>query len=193
MTIINEKELVTSIIRGDKKAEKKFVDSYYNKIKLIVDVRMRNREDKQEIVNDILIAAIIKIREQKYICGENSSLTKYVHGIARNIINQYYKDYYYKIDREDQLQQVVSEMHDLLDYGKFDYEEKEELANKRKRWTKSISKLKLKYKKVIYYKFYKNLSISEISEIMNIPPQKVSDYIKYSKHLLMKDIKRKKL
>ena len=193
MTIINEKELVAAIIHGDQKAEKEFVDSFYRKIKLIVDVRMRNREDKQEIINDILVAAIIKIREQKYIISENSSLTKYVHGIARNVINQYYKDYYYRTEREDQLKQIVSEMHELTAYGKLDYEEEEELEHKKRIWAKSISKLKLKYKKVIYLRYYENLSISEISRIMKISSPKVSDYLKYSKQLLMKDLKRKKM
>jgi len=193
MIIENEKELLAAIIQGNQNAEKEFIDSYYRKIKLIVDVRMRNREDKQEIVNDILVAAIIKIRERKYIYDENSSLTKYVHGIAKNIINQYYRDYYHRTEKEDQVEQMISDKHNLMDYGKLYYEEQEEIENRKKMWARSISKLKLKYRKVIYLRYFENLSIGKISELMEITPQMVSDYLKYSKQLLMKDLKRRKL
>lgn len=44
MTIINEKELAAAIIYGTQNADKEFVDYYFGKIKLIVDVRMRNKE-----------------------------------------------------------------------------------------------------------------------------------------------------
>jgi RNA polymerase sigma-70 factor (ECF subfamily) len=192
MAGIKEKELVTAIVNGNQDAEKTFVEYYFKKIKLIVDVRLRNREDKQEIIDDILIAAIIKIREQKYIAGENSSLTKYVHGIARNIINQYYKDFYSRTDKEIRVEQVIYENLEKKDYGKIIYEEQEELEYKKKIWAEAISKLKQKYRKVIYLRFYENMSIGEISEIMEISPQKVSDYIKYSKILLFKEMTKKK-
>jgi RNA polymerase sigma-70 factor (ECF subfamily) len=191
MGILNEKELVNSIILGDKNAEKQFVEYYYDKVKLIVDIRLWNREDRQEIVNDILVAAIIKIRAEKFIFSENSSLTKYVHGITRNTITQYYKDYYYRIDKERELEEKISQSSNPLDSREAEYEEKDDIEFNKRVWAESISKLKKKYRKVIYLKYYQDLSIGEISEIMDIPPQKVSDYLKYAKQLLLKAFKNK--
>jgi DNA-directed RNA polymerase specialized sigma24 family protein len=34
-------------------------------------------------------------------------------------------------------------------------------------------------------RYYENLSVKEISKKLNIPPQKVSDYLKYAKILLL--------
>jgi RNA polymerase sigma factor (sigma-70 family) len=191
MPDLNEIELVTAIVEGDKAAEKVFVEFYFRKIKLIVDVRMRNREDKQEIIDDILIAALVKIREQKYISGENSSLTKYVHGIARNVINQYYKDYYSRTEKETQVEEMIFDKHKHSDYGKIIFEDKQEQEINQKIWAEAISNLKRKYREAIYLKFYKDLSIGEISEIMGIAPQKVSDYLKYAKVLLFKELAKK--
>jgi RNA polymerase sigma factor (sigma-70 family) len=193
MAEINEKELVTGIINGNEEAEKAFVEYYFTKIKLIVEVRIRNREDRQEIINDILMAAIINIREQKYMRTDKSSLTRYVHGIARNIINQYYKDFYGRAEKEAHVEQVVIERQKFKDYEQLKYEEKEESEQNRKIWSGAIAIMKPKYRKVIYLKFYENLSISKIAEIMDISNQKVSDYLKYSKKLLFNELRGKKL
>ena len=46
MTGLNEKELVIQIINGNQDAERTFVECYFRKIKLIVEVRLRNRDDR---------------------------------------------------------------------------------------------------------------------------------------------------
>ncbi len=193
MVGLKEKELVTEIINGNQDAEKAFVEHYFRKIKLIVEVRLRNREDRQEIIDDILIAAIIKIREQKYLSTDNSSLTKYVHGIARNIINQYYKDFYGRSEKETHVEQAVLDKQKVADYEGIKYEEKEEIDIKKKIWAGAIAKMKAKYRRVIYLKYYEDMSISEIAAVMDISNQKVSDYLKYSKKLLYNELRGKNL
>lgn len=191
MIEFNEKEMISAIVSGNKDAEKRFIEYYFHKVKLIVDVRMRNREDKQEIVNDILVAAIVKIRDGNYIVSETSDLTKYVHGIARNVINQYYKDHYSRAEKESKVEITIKDSLNSGDFGVLTYEEAEQIELKQKIWENSISKLKPKYRKVIYLKYYENLSIGEIGDIMKISNQKVSDYLKYSKQLLNRDLRKK--
>jgi len=185
MEILNEKDLVTKIHQNNSVAENEFVSAYYSKIKMIVSMRINDREDQKELINDILIAALLKIRNGYLDLETGSTLSKYIYGITRNKINQYLKDYYKKRDRDEILNEeiLVSSINAKIE--KFEFEKREEAEQNKKIWRNLVEQLKPKYREIIYLRYYKNLSVAEISKEMNLPPQKVSDYLKYSKQLLM--------
>lgn len=189
MDILTENELIKKIQQKDKFAETNFYSAYYPKIKMIIAMRVNQFEDREELANDILMAAIIKIKEGRYDSDRDSNLAKYIHGIARNIITQYYRDFYRAREREKILCEELKESSDVYNKQN-ELEENEEFENRQKIWRDSINKLKPKYRKVVYLRYYKNLSVAEISEVMNITAQKVSDYLKYSKKLLQQITKK---
>ena len=101
MEILNEKDLISRIHQNDSAAENEFVSLYYSKIRMIVSMRINDREDQKELINDILLAATEKIRNGNFDLNRESTLSKYIYGITRNLITQYLKDYYKKRDRDE--------------------------------------------------------------------------------------------
>ena len=185
----DEKGLIVKIRQNDTVAENYFHSVYSSKIRIIVSVRVNQFEDRQEIVNDILLAAINNIKDGKYDSNRDSNISKYIHGIAKNKITQYFRDYYREREREKILSEELRESSDEY-INQNVLEENEEFENRQKILRDSINKLKPKYRKVVYLRYYKNLSVAEISKMMNITSQKVSDYLKYSKQLLMQNTKK---
>jgi len=185
MEVLNEKDLITRIHQNDSAAENEFVSVYYSKIRMIVSMRINDREDQKELISDILIAAIEKIRSGNYDLNRESTLSKYVFGITRNLITQYLKDYYKKRDRDERLKNELLGNTLNVKTEKFEFEKREEIEQNKKIWRNLIEQLKPKYREIIYSRYYKNLSVAEISKEMNLTPQKVSDYLKYSKQLLI--------
>ena len=185
MEIAKEKDLIKRIHQKDSVAEKEFVSSYYSKIKMIVIMRINDREDQKELINDILVAALLNLRNNNFDLERESGLSKYIYGITRNKITQYLKDYYKKRERDEIINEEILVSSINAKTEKFEFEKREETEQNKKIWRNLVEQLKPKYREVIYLRYYKNFSISEISEEMNLPPQKISDYLKYSKQLLM--------
>ena len=50
-----------------------------------------------------------------------------------------------------------------------------------------LKKLKVKYKEVLYLKYYEDLSVAEISARIGLPPRRVSERLNYSVKLLRKE------
>jgi RNA polymerase sigma-70 factor (ECF subfamily) len=192
MGIINQNDIVTSIRNNDPAAENELVKLYYRRIRMIVSLSVNDSEDRKEIINDILIAVILKIRNGSFDAEKESSLTSYVYGITRNSINQYLKKLYKKRHLDQKLRTELPENHIVSSVEKSEFEKNQESENNKKMIRKLINGLKPKYRNVIYFRYYDNLSVAEISKKMGIPPQKVSDYLKYAKQLLMQGFPRNK-
>jgi RNA polymerase sigma factor (sigma-70 family) len=192
MDTLNDHDLVARIHNHDTAAESELVKLFYSKVKMIVNMRINDREDQKELINDILIAAVLKIRNGNFDLERDSSLSKYINGITRNSINQYLKDHYKKHDRNEKIK--VELLADTLNtkIEKYELEKTEEIEQNKKIWRNLIKQLKPKYREVVNLKYYDNLSVSEISEKLNVSTQKVSDYLKYSKQLLMQNFPNKK-
>ena len=185
MDILQENELIKKIQQKDKFAENNFISAYYPKIKMLIAMKINQFEDREELANDILVAAVLKIRNGKFDLERDSSLSKYIYGITRNTINQYFKDYYKKRGRDERLQNELLGNSLNANVERYEFEKTEEIKQNKKIWRNLIEQLKPKYREVVYLRYYDNLSVSEIGEKLNISPQKVSDYLKYSKQLLM--------
>jgi RNA polymerase sigma factor (sigma-70 family) len=186
----NEKELelISLIRKGNVLAESKLIKEYYPKINLIVAMRVKNQDDQMEVVNDILLGIIMKIRDGSFDETRGTPLSHYINGIISNNITQYFKEYYKEHDRVEKIGDHVAEKLESLKQFSTQIENVEDLGNKKAMWRDLIEQLRPKYKKVMYLRFYENKSVIEIGKQMRLSPQKVSDYIKYSKQLLLKEI-----
>ena len=56
-----------------------------------------------------------------------------------------------------------------------------------------LKKLKLKYKEVLYLKYYEELSVNEISERIKLPPRRVSERLHYGVKLLRRECKKENI
>jgi RNA polymerase sigma factor (sigma-70 family) len=192
MEIINQNDIVTNIRNNDPAAENELVRHFYRRVRMIVSQSVNDNEDRKELINDILIAVVLKIRNGSFDPGKETSLTSYVYGITRNTINQYLKKLYKKRHLDEKLRSELPENHVVNSIEKSEFEKKEESERNKKMLRELVDGLKPRYRDVIYYRYFDNLSVAEISEKMNIPPQKVSDYLKYAKQLLMQGFPKNK-
>ncbi len=192
MDITTENRLLEKIKNNDLQAENELISHFLPRVQMIVSQRIYNREDRPEIVNDVFMGLLIKLREGSFDPERGSGLSAYINGIVHNSITQYLKNYYNEHSRRDKINEHLKEKFDDIGNNEDSYEERESTENQRELWRKLISDLKPKYKEAIYLRFYKNLSVIEIAKKMNTTPQKVSDYIKYSKKLLLNEASKKK-
>ena len=80
---LNEKDLVRRIHQNDTIAENEFVSTYYSKIRMAVIMRINDREDQKELINDILIAALMNLRNNNFDFERESELSKSPSEITR--------------------------------------------------------------------------------------------------------------
>ncbi|PKL87135.1 MAG: hypothetical protein CVV23_16955 [Ignavibacteriae bacterium HGW-Ignavibacteriae-2] len=192
MEIAKEQEIINRIHEGDSSAEEELIKLLYPRVKMIVGSRVAEHEVRREIINDIFVSVILKIRDGSYENERESTLISYLNGVARFKIQNYYRRYYRKIKMEVNYSEEFTDNKELYDYIKLDVEENEEIEQNKKFWKEMINKLKPKYKNVLFLRYYDDLSVIEIGNKLNISPQKVSDYLKYSKQLLLKEISENK-
>jgi RNA polymerase sigma-70 factor (ECF subfamily) len=190
MDNLNHNHIVTGICNDDPSAEKEFVRQFYRKVRMVVSQRVNDPEDRKELINDILIAVILKIRDGSFDPERDSNLSNYVYGVTSNTINQYLKKLYVKRNLDEKLKQDFAGDSIPGFIERSEFEKNEEIERNKKLFRESIDKLKPKYRDVIYFRYYDNLSVADIAQKMDIPPQKVSDYLKYAKQLLMQSITR---
>ncbi len=178
--------LAERIRNGGQGAENELFSYYGEKIALIVKVRLDvNNPDWEDVCSEIKTAILIKLREGKYD-PEKGKLSSYIHGIALNKLKDYYKSQKKKIDHLHILNpeeiQVPADEKTVM--------EQEELSVILR---KVINKLNDKYKKVIYLRYYKDLSIQEISDQLQIESRRVSERINYANKLIRKQFKKMNL
>ena len=80
---------VDRIAHGDPEAEAAFVRQFEAKIRMMTRMRVRNEETSRDLTQDILIAALEALR--KGSLREADKLAAFVHGIARNLINNHFR------------------------------------------------------------------------------------------------------
>jgi len=82
--------LAERISRGDPAAEAELVREFSHRIFVMGVVRTRDREAARELVQDILMAVIGALRKGQL--QDADKLAAFVHGTARNLINNHLRD-----------------------------------------------------------------------------------------------------
>jgi RNA polymerase sigma-70 factor (ECF subfamily) len=79
--------LAQRIRDGDRLAEEELVSTYRRGVFAIASARTRDREAAQDLTQEVLIAVFKALREDQL--REPEKLAAFVHGTARNVINNY--------------------------------------------------------------------------------------------------------
>ena len=175
-------DLINGILNGDQTAEEELREQYIEQIKTIVRSHLGNRsEDREDLVQEIDIAVIKKLRDRKYR-PEEGPLGSYVYGIAKNKISGHFKTRKKKGFVEDISEKEIpnnAEIHERV--------ESEEPQNIMRN---ELEKLKAEYKEVLVLRYYRDLPIEEIAEKLGISKKRVSERIYYATKLLRKKCKK---
>ncbi len=175
-------EIVRKIKNGDERAERELFERFNTKIIRKVIATIGNSDDRwKDLVSEIHVAILVSLRDGKYDPEKGVPLGSYVYGIVLNKL----KDFFKKDKRSRRI--VYETIPDSIERATEDYEL--EMSEMRKELRKQLKALKPKYKQVLYLRYFKQLSISEISEQINIPKRRVSERINYALKLLKKNWK----
>jgi len=82
-------ELARRVMAGDTEAEAELVNRYRRGLLVIATVRTQDREAAQDLAQDILMAVLKALRNERL--QDPQKLTAFVYGTARNLINNYLK------------------------------------------------------------------------------------------------------
>ncbi|MBN1351749.1 sigma-70 family RNA polymerase sigma factor [candidate division KSB1 bacterium] len=180
MTKAKEIELVKRIAAGDQSGETELF-AHFN-LRIIRKVRLSlgaGNEDWQDVVSEIQLAILASLRKGMFDLQKEIPLGSYVYGIMMNKIRDYFK-----VAKKRAMEtQISSAHHDIGAEDEPEFEKQEiRLLVKNK-----LEKLRLKYKEVLYLRYYKNLSISQISAEIDLPPRRVSERLNYAIKLLRKE------
>ncbi|MBN2008188.1 sigma-70 family RNA polymerase sigma factor [candidate division KSB1 bacterium] len=184
MTQDHENKLIKKIRAGDRTAEQELFSNFDSRIerKVRYTIGFQN-EDWKDVVCDIQLALLDSLRCGKFDTEKGISLGSYTYGITMNKIRDYFK---HQKKRENIMSDPLEK-----DLCAMDPDEVED-TELRDTLKKLILKLKLKYKEILYLRFYEELAISEISQRIGLPPRRVSERINYAVKLLRKECKKEK-
>lgn len=82
-------ELARRVMAGDTNAEAELVNRYRRGLLVTATVRTRDREVAQDLAQEILMAVLKALRNERL--QDPQKLTAFVYGTARNLINNYLK------------------------------------------------------------------------------------------------------
>ena len=161
---ITEKILLYKVItKADSLAYGKLYDLYVAKIYRFIFLKVRTKEDAEDITNEVFLKTWQHITKNKEDTEENiRSFSGLIYKIARNSI----VDHYRKRSRENEnklgLLENLSEKRDIL--------KQVEINQDIARTFQLLRKLKQEYQEVVLLRYTEELSIKEISVIIGKKP-----------------------
>lgn len=170
----NDQRFLSGILNGNGKAQEELYLKYGPRILREVYYNLKGGQDVEDLMGDIWEAVISSLRAGQFI--EGSSLGAYIFGITRNKISDYFKKRKRKIDE-------IPETYPDISMTAEDRIERDQLAQG---LMNEIRKLGSKYKKIIFLYYYRSMSVSEISQRLNLPPSRVSEHKNYALRKLRK-------
>ena len=180
MATANEIKLAEEIMKGDSDAVKEIVLKFIDKITAVIRLRLgRENPEWQDVVQEVLLAVMQSLQEGQFDPTKGTSLQSYIYGITLNKIRDYYKSNI----KEKRITNIFRD--ELLKVEQESQVEKEEI---RKILRRNIANLKEKYQEVLYLRFYEELSITEISQQIGLPPRRVSERLFYALKLLHQEL-----
>lgn len=168
-------ELVTRIEAGDRLAEEEFVNAYRRGLLIIAAARTRDREAARDLTQEILLAVLKAIRARQL--REAHKLTEFVHGTARNLINNYIRERARRLEC------------DLESAGEPQADPTEELesADRRRVVSQEIERFSVTDQQILLWSLVDGHSLVEVAERLNMS----HDAVRARRSRLIKKIKKK--
>ncbi len=175
------KRLVKLIIQyNDEVAFNQLIKKYYNEIYGFIYKQILNKDDAYDITQEIFIKVFLGIKNYD---PQKSQFRTFLYSVANHYMIDMYRSKQYKkmknivqIDRDytddslDTLEDMIRE-EDIIKINEL------------------VKKLPEKYESVIRLRFYADISLNEISNILNISLSNVKYYLYQGIKLLQKSLK----
>jgi RNA polymerase sigma-70 factor (ECF subfamily) len=117
-------QLVDRIRSGDGKAEEELVRYFSPRVFAMLMARTRDREAARDLLQDVLIAVLRAVRDGAL--RDTERLVPFVHGTARNLVNNYFRD---KI-REPKTEELTDDCAGVMRQDLLEADERERMVRR---------------------------------------------------------------
>jgi len=169
---MDDTELAAAIGAGDREAEEDLVRRFQAGIRCIVQQRLHWGPDCDDLTSEILQAVIASLRTGTF--RGDCQLGTFIHTIAKNKITDFLRR------RRPEAAELHEEIPDPAP-GPDETVIRDETARSVRA---CLSRLKPKYRSVIYLYYYEGLSVAEIAQELGLKPRKVSEWKDYGLKLV---------
>lgn len=152
---MNDREIVSKILSGDKQALSRFYHAWSPRLLKFIETKIDNQGDSEEILQDTLFAVLEGLRDFQ----AKSSLQTFLFSICNHKIIDYYRRKKIKhivFSKIPQLESLVA--------GLKSPEEELDLKLFKEKVDKVLQKLLPGYRQVLILKYLDNLTVVEIAE-----------------------------
>jgi len=178
-------EFVEQIRNGDLQAENELYEGFREHVERMIRIRMRAQpHDQEDLVSEIWMAVIRNLRRGFY--DGSAPLVAYINGIVYRQVGNYFR-----CEKKKPAAIEHGQLHsEIPDSSNIELEvERKEL---RRILRQGIEKLKLKYKEILYLRYYQEMSYDEISMKLMLPLSKVKGRLHRAKKILEDEIRKSK-
>ncbi len=179
----NEKELVESVIKGQTKDVKRFIEAYQSLISHVVFKMVSNVSDREDCCQDILIKVVRNLPEFRF----ESKLSTWIARIAYHSCVNYlqkkkvtlYYDRVHTIENEDESSGNAEEQFTESVWGR-EPERADDQLNRQdlmKKIFRAIDALSPVYRTILTLYHMDEMSYQEIAQITRLPDGTVKSYL----------------
>lgn len=171
ITTFDENMLIKKAINGDKNSFICIFKKYKVDLYKIAYMYVKDEEKALEILQDTIVKGVFNINKLKNPSYFKTWITKVLINVSIDM------------NRKNSKTEQLGEKHDVIQYiSGVSIEEKIDLYN-------AVDLLKDNYKTVIIMKYFSDMKINDISEIMSLPENTVKTYLTRAKASLKKILK----
>ena len=156
---MDEKELIRDTLTGNKKAFERLIELYKDRAFAFAYVRLRNREDAMDLVQDLFITIYFNLK--KFDLKKN--FFSWFYKIEMNMIKNYFRQ------KKNNKQMSYDEKNEDFSFWENNYlsvEDKMILWN-------AIESLKDEEKDIIFLRYFQNMNDTEIAEVLGMSVENV--------------------
>lgn len=175
---MEDKEIVHRIKNGDQAAFETLILKYHNPLLMYLEVTLKDRQKAEDIVQETFLRFIESLRKGKVL----ERIEPWLYKVATNLCKDYWKSLSYKLERED-LSNIPEPKDKSLSISEI-YEQKE----RQKEILNILGDLSPTQRQIIILRFYQELKIAEIADILEIPIGTVKSNLFYTLKKLRKKL-----
>lgn len=186
----NDRKLIDGIRSGDPRAHLRLISRYRNKVFFFLLRDLKSEDEAIFVAIEAYIAIIDIVKKPDFDPDKWEKLDLLVWGIVKNKKLVYFREARKQAFRNVQMDITYLERQ-AIDKGINEYKLDEELLK-----TKTLEVLETlpeHYKKAFHLRYFKEMDVEEISQIMGLERQRIYEYIAYATKQIRKAFSKKDL